>query len=205
MKTRVYECKNVVTFRSTGAVLEKIKNYLQGEEGVFDFNSIKPIPEEIRDLELFAIGKENFYYSRLRYDQCGLEHGYKLTDEWVKQNCLDPFTIRRLTREHTYLSRHDWCVQNWGMMLNTHEASYTYNEALEQPDDNYGHNVGKCSELVYTFETVWSEPQHIYDLLYLYTKMFNMPVHFEWYFEDSVQDYKGYMEPSEHIRNCPVN
>ena len=53
----------------------------------------------------------------------------------------------------------------------------------------------KQSELVYTFDTVWSEPQPVYDALcgYIMKDTDGNSVSLQWYFEDTSQNYSGYM------------
>jgi hypothetical protein len=180
-----YDCANTVTFRSTPKTLGNIMTHLTGEQGVFDFNKLIPIPTELLDIKLFAIGDKDYYYSSKKY--MGTTLLGPPTVEWLEDNCLDPFTLRRLKTTHGFLSRNDWCVKNWGIVDNSANASYTYNEAVVEPTTR--------TELTYTFDTVWSEPQPIYNALCEYVSKHdsNDNIEFQWYFDDSVQDYKGYM------------
>ena len=181
-----FDCANIITIRSTKPTLSKIIKFLEGDSGVFDFNRLCPMPTELADIELFAIGTTDYYYFRDAFKASGNE---LLTIEWVMENCIDLFTLRRLKKQYGFLSRHDWCVKNWGVMVNAQNSNYVVND---KDDDRF------C-ELVYCFDTVWSEPQQIYDLLFVYLQSLQQPAHFEWYFKDSGQNYEGYMEPSGHI------
>ena len=106
--------------------------------------------------------------------------------EWVKKECLDPFTLRRLKNSYGHLCKQEWMVKNWGIMSNCANVSHTVDEVPLLQD--------QC-DLKYKFDTVWSEPQLIFNALWNYIATFDTKdnIEFQWYFEDSCQEYSGYM------------
>jgi len=180
------DCTNRITFKSTEKTLNKIKLDMQSTDGnlPFDFNRLIPMPAELLDTELFAIGKKDYYYSNKKFISSG--ESMPPSIEWIKKHCLDPFTLRRLKNSYGYLSSQDWAVKNWGIMSNA-----TNGLCIKNIHD---HDM-KQSELVYTFDTVWSEPQPVYDALcgYIMKDTDGNSVSLQWYFEDTSQNYSGYM------------
>ena len=184
-------CKNVVTITANPENLVKIKKHLMSysKENCFDFNSLIKMPDEIADTQQIDIqypgveGKD-YYYSKKKAEKSGEEHP---STEWVKDNCIDEFTLNRYNREYNFLWWYEWCIKNWGTKWNSIDASFS----LE--DDS----------IVYKFHTAWAEPLPVYGALlnYLFNPMegnfedsFTMEL--KWYFEDEAEHFSGWLSPS---------
>ena len=185
-------CKNVVTITSNKDDIIKIKNRLMNYSNgnCFDFNSLIKMPDELADTQQIFIkypkveGK-NYYYSRKKLEESGKEYP---STEWVKDNCIDEFTLSRYVSTHNFLWWYDWAIENWGTKWNSLDATF------EIDDD--------C--ITYTFYTAWAEPIPVYGALlqYLFNPIRNTPfkntehIQLKWYFEDEAEHFSGWLSPS---------
>jgi len=140
------------------------------QERNFDFNSLIPMPEELRNVSagstmewgLMLIGRPDLARSYYTIDQM-------LQFPWVKDaGVATPDELRALlvdkhpkiiaegeaaaARHDKYgaLSWYDWSIENWGTKWN----SYDYNVVSDEP-----------GRLEFTFDTAWSTPDPIWTKL----------------------------------------
>ena len=110
--------------------IEKIKGKLKSDISHFDFNTLVPMPPEIADTAMMGSNGEEFYYSQKEWH----EHVQDRQDEnifgpipdidWVFDNAIDDFTLRRRVKEHDSCWWYDFACLHWGTKWNAYDIEY---------------------------------------------------------------------------------
>lgn len=220
-------CYNEITIKSTKEDIEKIVEHLRGKDSMFDFNTLLPMPREIKDIRVIHKGDEKYHYSQEQWTQAAramspppkaptlsvseVERqiikgeqmppaGIDFPDlSWAKDNPIDSFTIRRLQQQQGATTPHDWSVKHWGTPDNAEKVEY-----LISPVKTLSLLHTKITEpcqVVYTMLTAWSEPRPIVKALrdYLQLPNFNEHLVFEWRFRDEMEHYDGIFTKTDEI------
>jgi len=184
-------CYNQVTIQSTKEDIEKIMEHLRGGEAMFDFNNLVPMPEELKDLHhITAEGKEWFYsVTKYKASLNGEKEPYlSFPDlDWIKENHIDGFTLRRIKNEYGTASWYDWCCENWGTKWNAYDVEYFTGPIPKATAIKEGRQI------VYRLSTAWAEPRPIINALmrYLSQPGFDQDLEMRWRFEDELENFNG--------------
>ena len=192
-------CFNQVTIQSTQEDLDTIMEKLRGEETMFDFNNLVPMPELIRDLQYVHANQKVYYYSTEKW-RAGL-NGEKdpylsFPDvEWLKKNGVDDFTIRRLENDHGTASWYDWSVENWGTKWNAYDVEY-----FTGPIAN-ATRLTDGRQLTYRLTTAWAEPRPIIKAFmeFLSRPGFSQDLEMRWRFEDECENFNGEINRHDEV------
>lgn len=132
---------NHVTIEGDAKALAQLKRELASKGNPFDFNTIIPMPDELRSAvpPLEIVGSQ--------------EAADAINADWRKRG-FDDDAVRAITRaEHTRritmydaAEWYDWARKNWGTKWNACRAE------VDQPTGN---------QLCYWFDTAWSPPEPI--------------------------------------------
>ena len=191
--------RNNVIFSGQQDQIDQLKRTLAGEYGCFDFNSILPMPKELNIESRFMLeqcmylvlsemepekaknvsklfSKESFYRA--------LPATEKGNDARVKIPYLDINKMRRLGRQvisnmEKYGAKdwYDWRKEHWGTKWN----------ALNAVQDNNG----------YSFDTAWSYPNGIVNVLVQLIQDKFPGVHMCWEYLDDDSDNDGFIVAAE--------
>ena len=150
-------CTNEVTIIGDEEDLTKFRNFVKSETEPFSFQSVMPIPEELKGTRspTTIVPQEEY-------------------DSWVDDTNLGvgkPITLEmsnRFEREYGFDNWYDWQTTNWGTKWDVSD--------VEMEDS--------ISWVDYKFETAWSPPEGIYNEL---TKLFTTVDIIWFYREDGVQ------------------
>lgn len=130
-------CTNEVEIYAAPDLLAKLKTQLQTDEEAFDFNTLIPMPEEIKTITCGSttteIDGEKVRLSTWRDGPDGPQ----------------PVNEQELIAKHGASNWYDWCIKHWGTKWNA-----SYSEVEEDTD-----------YLCYTFDTAWSPPEGICEAL----------------------------------------
>ena len=150
-------CTNEVTIIGDEEDLTKFRNFVKSEKEPFSFQSVMPIPIELKGTRspTTIVPQEEY-------------------DSWVDDTNLGvgkPITLEmsnRFEREYGFDNWYDWQTTNWGTKWDVSD--------VEMEDS--------ISWVDYKFETAWSPPEGIYNEL---TKLFTTVDIIWFYREDGVQ------------------
>ena len=162
--------------------LEDIANFMEGEDGAFDFNNLVPMPEELKGIQCMHDSLNGTIFYRLedleKADAKDLvfadtEGNYKIpTPEWIRENKIDAFTVRRLYKDYGAAFWHEWCTENWGTKW---PASEVDTKMI-------------ADRLVFDFITAWDPPFPIIKKFFEHAKKTGGKVEWQYQYED------GFME-----------
>ena len=184
-------CYNEVTIQSTREDIENIMEHLRGDKTMFDFNNLVPMPEELKELHYINAEGKEWYYSVKKYKESlnGEKDPYlDFPDlDWIKENHIDDFTLRRLVNKYGTASWYDWCCENWGTKWNAYDVEY-----FTGPIPN-ATNIKEGRQLVYRLATAWAEPRPVINALmhYLSQPGFDQDLEMRWRFEDELDNFNG--------------
>ena len=184
-------CYNQVTIQSSQEDIDKIMEHLRGEETMFDFNNLIPMPDLMSDIQSVHQGENTYYYSRkLWMEQLnGTKDPYlSFPDlDWIKQNKIDPFTIKRLENQHGTADWYQWAIDNWGTKWNAYDVEYDIGPIPNATVIKDGRQIK------YKLTTAWAEPRPIISALmhYLAQPGFNQDLEMRWRFEDELENFNG--------------
>ena len=152
---------NTVSVTGPKSILEEIKNFMQSEETVFDFNNIVPMPESLNlesggimstAMKLATSKPKSAAYKKaqsllhLPYTMHQSPKGY----DPVLKTEADVVVIGKLYVENQEKYKastwYDWRCNNWDTKWNSCDAE------IESESD---------TELIYGFNTAWSQPNAI--------------------------------------------
>ena len=150
-------CMNEVRVNGNEKDLTKFKDLVKSETEPFSFQSVIPMPNELKGTRspAYIISQEEY-------------------DSWVDDTNLGvgkPITLEmsnRFEREYGFDNWYDWQTTNWGTKWDVSD--------VEMEDS--------ISWVDYKFETAWSPPEGIYNEL---TKLFTTVDIIWFYREDGVQ------------------
>ena len=178
-------CYNVVTIASPDrGDLTKIKEHLKGRDSDFDFNKLIPMPPEVQDFNvLHAEGKE-YYYSQKAWEESKQEF-IMPTIEWIKENHVDDFTVRRFKAEHGSAWWYDWSINHWGTKWNSYDVDVGLNN----------------NTLVYHFTTAWAEPRPVIRALmeYLSQPGLDQDLEMRWSFKEELDHFQGIISLDDEV------
>jgi len=206
-------CQNELTICSSKEDIEKLVEHLKGPTSMFDFNSLVPMPKEIEDAYSISTGDQKYYYSQKKWLQDRKPPKNDDTTkyildfpptEWVKENCYDAFTVRRLEREHGAVYWYDWACKQWGTKWNAYDVEYCISPVKTLPlakSSVLFANVPDPQQIVYTMLTAWMEPRPIFTALrdYLTPPEFNEYLSFEWRFQDEGEHFNGVLTEKDEV------
>ena len=206
-------CQNELTICSSKEDIEKLVEHLKGPTSMFDFNSLVPMPKEIEDTYSVSTGDQKYYYSQKKWLQDRKPPKNDDTTkyildfpptEWVKENCYDAFTVRRLEREHGAVYWYDWACKQWGTKWNAYDVEYCISPVKTLPlakSSVLFANVPDPQQIVYTMLTAWMEPRPIFTALrdYLTPPEFNEYLSFEWRFQDEGEHFNGVLTEKDEV------
>jgi hypothetical protein len=158
--------------------LEDIANFMEGEDGAFDFNNLVPMPEELKGIQCMHDGLNGTIFYRLedleKADAKDLvfadtEGNYKIpTPEWIRENKIDAFTVRRLYKDYGAAFWHEWCTENWGTKWPASEVDTKM----------------VADRLVFDFVTAWDPPFPIIKKFFEHAKKTGGKVEWQYQYED---------------------
>lgn len=206
-------CQNELTICSSKEDIEKLVEHLKGPTSMFDFNSLVPMPKEIEDAYSISTGDQKYYYSQKKWLQDRKPPKNDDTTkyildfpptEWVKENCYDAFTVRRLEREHGAVYWYDWACKQWGTKWNAYDVEYCISPVKTLPlakSSVLFANVPDPQQIVYTMLTAWMEPRPIFTALrdYLTPPDFSEYLSFEWRFQDEGEHFNGVLTEKDEV------
>ena len=152
--------KNLLYLKGEKAEIEKLLEYIRGneQEEMFDFNKVIPLPEEL-DIESSSILKNSFIvYSYVKHHACSGEF-HKMIEANRRKNetpdsCLERLqktgrismalgrTAYKNKRKYGYIDWYYWCIDNWGTKWNAMDVLLDEDNTL-------------C------FDTAWSAPRPV--------------------------------------------
>ena len=174
-------CMNKVTISSKNGdgeeLLQRIKNevsedYSEEVKGEtvtgtleFSFNSIIPMPEEVRNTN----SPNNIVATQEEADAYNEEH----KNDDFHRHAQTQQQVDDLYAKYGVANWYDWANQHWGTKWNVNEP--------ELEDDGY--------ELTYHFDTAWSPPVPIYEAL-----AEKYPdAHISWFYDEPGMEFSGYL------------
>jgi|TARA_R110002020_G_scaffold147346_1_gene322669 hypothetical protein len=184
-------CYNQVTIQSTQKDIENIMEHLRGDETMFDFNNLVPMPELLGEIQAVHQGEDTWYYSRKKWMKQlnGVKDPYLSfpDSDWLKENKIDPFTIKRLENQHGTADWYQWSIANWGTKWNAYDVEYYVG-----PIPN-ATNIKEGRQVVYKLATAWAEPRPVIKALmrYLAQPGFDQDLEMRWRFEDELENFNG--------------
>ena len=184
-------CYNQVTIQSTREDIENIMEHLRGDETMFDFNNLVPMPELRGEIQAVHQGEDTWYYSRKKWMKQlnGVKDPYLSfpDSDWLKENKIDPFTIKRLENQHGTADWYQWSLVNWGTKWNAYDVEYYVG-----PIPN-ATNIKEGRQVVYKLATAWAEPRPVINALmrYLAQPGFDRDLEMRWRFEDELENFNG--------------
>ena len=164
-------CANRVTIFGEEEDMKEFKEFVKGKgdnERVFSFNSILPMPEELRTVTspvTIRTEEEIEAYKK--------EHS---NSEWMIETL--PITQEmsdRYDEKYGDNNWYDWCINNWGVKWDCADGTIT-----EEFAD---------LELTYTFDTPWGPPQGIYNSL----KARFPEIRISWFWDEPGCEQAGYL------------
>ena len=207
-------CHNQVTIQSTQTDINKITEHLKSPkttmfaETLFDFNSLIPMPKQIHGINRVETDKKKYYYfqsvwkeslpkdKRELLENFGKESPLAFPDiEWLEENSIDDFTIRRLTAEYGSPFWYDWAIKNWGTKWNAYDAKICIGPIPNITELKEG------GQLVYTLVTAWSEPRPVIRALiqYLTPPEFDENLKIKWRFADELEHFQGEINKNDRV------
>ena len=186
-------CFNQVVIQSTESDIQNIMEHLRGDETMFDFNNLIPMPDLMGDIQAVHQGETTYYYSRKTWMEQlnGTKDPYlSFPDlDWLKENKIDPFTIKRLENQHGTADWYQWSLVNWGTKWNAYDVEY-YVGPIINPR---GQDIDGGRQVTYRLTTAWAEPRPIMKALmaYLSNPEFHPDLIMSWRFEDELENFKG--------------
>ena len=182
-------CYNKLTIQSTQSDIDEVMEHLRGEQTMFDFNNLVPMPEVLKDTHSVHIQGKQYFYSVKKWNDT------PTTDptldfpqrEWLEQHRIDDFTVKRLENQHGTADWYDWSIANWGTKWNAYEVEYSVG-----PIPNASPIING-RELSYSLVPAWAEPRPIISALIEYLSLPNFSQHLEmrWRFRDETEHYDG--------------
>ena len=137
-------CTNNLLITGRKKELDRLMEYVKGEDNAFTFNSILPMPEDLR-----GSTSPSRIISQEEYDNIPADEKAKMDDP------NNPFVSRPLTQAMSdkYLSLYgndnwyDWSNDNWGTKWDTSDVE------MRRYSD---------TELAYEFDTAWCPPEGVF-------------------------------------------
>ena len=149
---------NKITVKNEREQNQKLSDFMceGAEDWSFDFNNILPVPEELLGIQAISDSKGQHYYSIDDLDAANddaimiptgmsphLARTFSFpTTEWIEENKIDEFTIRRYKRDFGSAYWYDWCSKYWGTKWNSRLESYSLED----------------EKVVWEISTAWSPP-----------------------------------------------
>ena len=164
-------CANRVTVWSDDvAKLQEFKDLVRSKEEPFSFNSISPMPEELRTVAspTQIVSPEEVDEHKRKNQNTPFYSGSPITQE----------TYNKLMKEYGCSNWYDWADDNWGVKW---ECSNV------ECEESYGGN-----EAVYRFNTPWGPPEEIYNLLV--RKFPDLAI--QWFWDEPGMEMAGYLQPT---------
>ena len=157
---------NKLIFRGDAGLLESLRETMKAKDGSspFTFNGVIPMPESVKNtsagsqqeagiIALTGMGKSNKDpWIIPAYEKHGIYTPEQLR-VWLTKNEPKALELGEASlvayQETGYYDWYDWSIANWGTKWDAYHVE-------AQSDD---------SSLTYTFQTAWSPPHNIIDLL----------------------------------------
>lgn len=180
--------------------LASIADFMEGEDGAFDFNNLVPMPEELKGIQCMHSGEGDMFYRTEDLEKAEVkdlafadfEGDFPMprvpTPEWVQKNRLDEFTVRRLLKEYGAAYWYDWCVENWGTKWPASEVDTKV----------------VADRLVFNFFTAWDPPFPIISKFMEHAKKTGGRVEWQFQYEEDYmqEDYvDGHKATTHTIRS----
>ena len=189
-------CYNTVAITSTAEDIEKIKDKLKSDISHFDFNTLVPMPPDIADTAMMGAKGEEFYYSQKDWHEYVQDRqdenifGPVPDIDWVFDNAIDDFTLRRRKAEHNRCWWYDFACLHWGTKWNAYDIEY---KQFVTPN---GH-----TKIIYQFTTAWAEPRPVIEKLiqYLCQPEFSQDLDLRWKFEEEAEHFKGVITKDDEV------
>lgn len=184
-------CFNQVVIQSSQDDIDRIMEHLRGGNSMFDFNTLVPMPAAVQDMNLIHVGNQEYFYSlsKWRTHYRGIvDPNFDFPDrDWVAENAVDEFTVRRLTEEYGTPYWYDWSCTNWGTKWNAYDVEY-----FTGPIDK-ATPIQNGKQITYKLTTAWTEPKPIMQALmrYLSQPGFHQDLEMVWRFKDDVENFDG--------------
>ena len=176
--------KNTVTVQHKNP--KEIMEAMDGDDGAFDFNNLVPMPDELKGIQCMSDGEGDVFYRTEDLEKAEIKDlafadftdDFPMpkipTPEWVRENRLDEFTVKRLIKEHGAAYWYEWCIYNWG-------TKWPATEVTTDMKDN---------QLVYDFYTAWDAPFPVMRKFFEYAKDNAAQVKWEYQYEGGYPDDK---------------
>lgn len=182
--------QNRITFSGTMKDVERVFDFLKGEDTVIDFNKIIPMPEEL-DIESNSDGTNGMNYLLYLHNKVAnahFEEYYERVESFPedrKNKCIElgKAYLSNISK-YGHATWYEWCRANWGTKWNAYE---TYREG----------------DALY-FQTAWSA---VPDIVSKIAEMFpEVGLEYEWADEDFGYNVgRGYSENGEFYYNSCIS
>jgi hypothetical protein len=137
--------KNVVTFYGDEKRIEEVREFTRNGDREFDFNTLAPMPEELKLVEGSESDKaiEIFMDNDPTTAKISYMYKYKIDeDEYLRlYNLGEKYVSNKMKYGHR--SWYGWCCEHWGTKWNSAEPEWTDANRIE-------------------FLTAWSAPEPIF-------------------------------------------
>lgn len=177
---------NTVIITGEKPVLKKLKDFLQSEDSIFDFNKIVPMPETL-DLESGGIMSNAMQLAKAK--NAPKSAAYKK----AKANLRLPYTMYQVPKGYPEVLTTEEDVITIGQLYLDNQEKYGAATWFDWHCNNWGTKWNACSpelesendtELVYGFDTAWSQPDAV--LLALSTQYPDITIKLQSIYEDDM-------------------
>ena len=174
--------KNVVTVQHKDP--KEILRAMDGEDGAFDFNNLVPMPDELKGIQCVHDGADDVFYRLEDLEDAqdndlafgGLPGAFPLpkvpTKEWLQDNKLDAFTVKRLIKDYGAVYWYEWCIHNWGTKWPASEVKHSV--------------IG--DRIVFSFFTAWDPPFPVIRKFFEFAKGKSANVRWQYEYEGGFPD-----------------
>jgi len=163
-------CTNRVTITGDPKDVKEVKDFLkaseEGEEVVFSFQALVPMPTEL----IGSRSPATVLDTQKEVDEYNAEHA---TDRFP-HTAISLKTSTKLKLEYGTDNWYDWCNENWGTKWGACDPT------LDDDEEDY---------IVYRFDTAWGPPNEIYDALIGRFKN----IHVQWFYDEPGMGFAGYL------------
>ena len=165
-------CENVVRVEGDMEDMRRFKEYVRSIDEPFSFDSIKPMPKELHDVQSpvpIRPQEEIDEYKESHKD-----------DKWMSGVPITQETYDRLMEEYGCACWYDWACKKWGTKWDARDVQY---------EDDFG-----GYEAIYRFDTAWGPPEPIYHIL---SEAFP-EVNISWFYNEEGMQMAGYLHEGDN-------
>jgi len=145
---------NIMTINGPQEEINKLMSHIIGEDGEIDFNTLIPMPEELRDTHA---GSDQIMQRGFNLENFSMNENYSINQQSVENHLKDGKTQeevdaiiaeeKRLIDLYGHTNWYDWSLENWDTKWNA--------------DDTF---IKEDNTII--FQTAWSAPVKVFDKLF---------------------------------------